>query len=452
MLGRLGSRSAQKFYPDFPYPSFPFTTISRMRQVSDGVVVTGFGASVHDVAATDSPYGLATALQYVTRSDGGATTISGASLSQGVDITGNGSGGSIRMAWKPVSGYANNNAAMTTFELRLYSTGNPNSPGANYHARNIQFELASFSTGGASSSGRWQFEGIPVSKFSAVGTGADLTNVKYAMINSQKAGASSGSTINFGNIDFVPNPRTKAALIFRIDDAVPSAYTKAFPALAAVGKAGMLMPGAVFTAGFDTNGKMTSAQLREMLAAGWRLCSQSYSTEDNTIVDAWTSAQRLQEYINTRNYTKKFDQYRSSAHGSYYSNVGPGDMIAWPELNASFQTLHAFLNGNPTNPPLPQCETFPFGDPKFIKCLNVAQDGGGGGVNTWQFLQNAIDDAIACKGVIIAAMHDDWGTNSNVETACNNAIAYAGSNSSVLEIVNSTRDLLAPYNGDTLLH
>jgi hypothetical protein len=433
--------------PDFPYPTFPYTTLALMRRVSDGIVVTGYGASVGDVPATDSPYGLLTALQYVTRSDGGTTTISGAVLSQGVNVT----GGNIRLAWKPIAGFQYNNTALNTNELRLYSTGSPSSPGANYHVRNLS-ATNSLSTSSASGTpGRWQYHGIAVNNFTAVGSGADLTNIKYAMIVSQKSGGSSGSTIQYGNIDFVPNPRSKAALIFRIDDCVPDAYNILYPALKAVGAGGYFQPGDVNSAqGLNQFARTTSAQLAEMISYGWQIGSGVSTTEDATVIDGMTSDQRTAEFAAARAYGKSFGRYRDTNDGAYFSNVNFSDMTAWPEMHANRRTLQAFINGNPTNPPLPEGETFPFSDPYLIKVLNLAQDGGGGGPSTTTYAQYAIMQAVANKGVIILACHNDLSTNFNVLQAVNDAIAYAQANPTLIEIT-TPRKLLAPYNGDTLV-
>lgn len=431
---------------DFPYPTFPFTTLSLMETHSQAVV-TGFGATVSDIAASDSPYGLSTALQYTARSDGGATTVSGAALGAGVDVTGNGSCGTIRVAFKPVANYQNNNNTMATFELRLYSAGLPSSPGANYHLYNLKGNVPWLSTSPAAGTpGRWQYFGAPVSKFSAVGSGADLTSVKYALLNMQ------GATVVLwlGNIDFVPNPRTKAAMIFRIDDCPESAYSIAYPALAAVGAGGYFQPGDVnSTQGLNGAGRVTDAQLAEMLAHGWQAGSASSTTEDNTVIDGMTSAQRTAEFAAARAYGTRFGRYRDTNDGAFFSNVGITDMTAWPEIHANRRTLQGFFSGSPTNPPLPEGEAFPFPDPYLVRALNIESPGGSGSAKT-TYVGYQIAAAVAVKGVIILACHDDLNTDPNALQAFNDAIAYAQANPSLIEIT-TLRALLAPYNGDTLV-
>jgi hypothetical protein len=84
----------------------------------------------------------------------------------------------------------------------------------------------SYSTGTSTTSGRWQSIGIPVnSNFAAVGGGGDLSAVTWAEVGF----GGFNQVMGIGNIDFVPNPRSKGAVIVRFDNGFDSAYLTAFP-------------------------------------------------------------------------------------------------------------------------------------------------------------------------------------------------------------------------------
>ena len=255
--------------------------------------------------------------------------------------------------------------------------------------------------------------------------------------------------LGLGNIDFVPNPRSKAAMIFRVDDCYASAYNVLYPMLAAVGHGAYLQPGDVLsTSGINQPGRVTSSQISQMAAAGWQLGSSCATTEDVNVIDSMSPGQRINEFNLGRSYGEWFNKYRDTYDGAYFSDVNFTDMIAFPQLAATHRTLQTFLNGNALNPPLPEGETFPFSDRFAIKVLNMAQNGGGGGASTTTYAQYAIAQAVANKGVIIFACHDDF-SNSNITTAFQDAVNYAVANPSLIEIT-TIRKLLAPYCADPL--
>jgi len=422
---------------DFPYPTFPYTTLMQMQTASDLAASSGSN-TIADTAHADSPYN-GTAVQIT--SVGFASSFTGKPTAAGVNVQ----NGSIRFNYKPIANCQRGGTSPSSFTIRLFST---TSPGANYHQAGNASWLVGLSTEPtAGTPGRWQTAAIPINRFTAVGTGADLSSIRCVQFI---VTFGNGAVYCLGNVDFVPNPRSKAALIFAFDDATLSAKT-AQAILDPYGLAGVIYPGAVASAqGINGSGKLTTADVQSLVASGWQFASQSYSTESNTIVDAWTRAERLAEYAATRNYTRSpFNRYRDSYDGSYYSSVSAVDMTAWPELRDSFRTLRRFDNGNPVNPPLPYGECFPFGDPKNIVCLNQAQNGAGGGADTTLYTGYAMDQVIASKGVLIAGHHNDL-TNPNVLDAFNYAVTRATTTDAAnIEII-TLRKLLAPYNGDTL--
>jgi len=429
--GMGGSSSANN--RDFPYPTFPFTTLAKLQTVSD-MQAHSAGTYV-DQAMADSPYG-ATAIQWTANGSNGGV-ISKTLLSTPVDVR----NGNIRFTFKPLN-QISNSPGLFQFNIVIMSAGTPAAPSGNNHQAVILLPIEQLST--SATVGRWQSIGIPVnSNFTAVGTGADLSAIKYATI-SLGGGANS---MALGNVDFVPNPRSKAAVLVRFDDGYDQSYTIGFPLLQAVGAPAALAIGASQTH-INGGGQLTTSQIRTLLNAGWQYMSQSWSTEDQPTVDGWTSAQRLAEYVSTRNVAKQWNRYRDSYDGTYYSNVNYQDMVAWPELNASFRTLTNFLSGVASGGPLYLGEGFPFGDPKNIISLGLASDGGSG-VTLTTFLNTALEQARTNRGVLVLTIHNELG-DPNALQAFNDMITYVTvTHPSEIEF-STMRKLLAPYNGDAL--
>lgn len=424
---------------DLPYPAFSHTTIARMRSPAD-VVAVGAGLIAPE-AMDDNPYG-ASALKL--NFSGRVGTLSPRfPLSVPLDVR----RGAIRWTFKPISGIRNRQSSLSKWSIHLFSSGSPANPPRDYHQVSTANAVNQQSTGSLSNAGRWQSIAAPTSSFKAAGLGSDLSAVTWARLELR---ASSEAVIGVGDLDFVPNPRAKGALIFRFDDAYVSAYTIAYPLLAAVKTGGFLAPGAVASAsGINAPGRLSTRQVLEMLKAGWQFGSQCYSTENSNTVDAWTSAERDKEYKDTRAYARTLGRYRDSADGTYYSGVAMNDMMAFPELTSNFRTIQNFRNGNPVNPPLEFGECFPFADPKNVICLNHGGNGGTGS-DIKKFTGYALDQIRASKGVLILGHHNELAANHHVLDAFNFAIDYATSlYPDDLEIT-TPRKLLAPFNNDSL--
>jgi hypothetical protein len=418
---------------DFAYPTFPFTTLAKLQTTAD--IQSTYLATVVDQPMSDSPYG-PTAIKWTGSNANGSIT-SKTLLTTPVDVR----NGSIRWTFKPIIGVPDYN-----WSIVLYSSGSPSAPPANYHSGGGSVPLQSYSSGGNTGLGRWQSIGIPVNtNFTAVGSGADLSKVTWAAIS---VGGSSTSTA-IGNIDFVPNPRPKAAVIVRFDNGYGNAYTKGFPLLQAVGAPAFFS----LTTGLSLVGQtgfLTSSQISDLIAHGWQLSVKSYSTEDQATVDAMTPAQRNAEYQNCRAVAASFGVRRSSYDSIYYSNVGPTDMTAYPQLSGNFRTLMNFSGGNPgANPPQYFGECFPFGDRYNILTMSLVSDGGSGATLT-TYLGYALDQARLNKGVLIISMHNDLA-NSDALQAFKDMITYVTVTHSDTMEFTTPRKLLAPYNGDTLI-
>lgn len=420
---------------DFQYPTFPKTTLVRFRQASD--FITDAAYSVVDAAVNDNPYGNATSPQ-ITGASGLKYLIRPSALTttRGVDIR----NGQVRINYKPVTNVTSN---LSAFEVRLFSSANPASPGPNYHKLAFAGTFKSQCTGNGAASGRWQSVAASTVAYSANGTGSDLSSFRFAQILGFGV-----CSFELGDIEFYLNPRSKGAVIIRMDDADPSAYTVMKGILDPLGAAGVLMPGAIGKS-VGAGGNLSIAQYQTLLADGWQSASQCYSTENNVIVDGWTRDQRMAEYAAARNFVTPYGRRRDTYDGSFYSNVGFRDMTAWPELRDSFRTLSNFVNGSAAGTPLSVSEVFPFADPKNIVCLNLNSWGNVSDIYE-SHLFAALEQTRACNGVLIIGMHNEMKSTKYVS-----AIQKVGKYVSVLHSdqmeFTTLRKILAPYNGDTLV-
>jgi len=441
-FGHLGSRVAiNSATRDFPFPTFPSTILAKFQTTAD--IQNNFIGTATDVADPDSPYG-STSIQETF--NGGTSTLVSKTTVSPVNVT----GGMIRWTFKPGTAIKLTSSPFTSFNIRLYSAGTPSSPSANYHQGGSSTFVNTMSTATAgASTGRWQSVSFNVGAFTAVGTGADLTQITFATI---LARASNGTIAQIGNIEFFANPRSKALMMFRFDDGGDATYTVAYPLLQSYGAPGML---AIGDASHAINGgsHVTTAQVQTMLNAGWQFLSQSLTTEDQTTFDGWTSAQRDAEFQGFRTLGGTFGKRRDTYDMTYFSSVGPPDMIAWPNFKSNGRTVMRFQNWNAgINPPFPFDETFPPGDPDGIISFNLNSESGG--ANTTSQLQILLDRVRTNKGMIIISCHPNSDLTdanaSNRIAALTAALTEAYTTNPTQWDVMTLRQALAPYNGDNL--
>lgn len=422
---------------DFPYPTFTPTVINRYRSASDFTTDAQYSAT--DTSSTDNPYGAATIPQIQTNGSLGIVRPSALTTTAGIDMSA--LTGQVRINFKPISGVT----SLSTWQMRLFSGTNVASAGSNYHFCDMPNFKSQCTGVNGTGAGRWQSVAAPLSAFSVNGTGANLSAIRFCQILFFGT-----STFQFGDVEYYSNPRTKGAVIWRFDDGVQEAPQYAYPILSASNIPAVLMPGAVGSAtGIGTAGGMSIAQYQTLLAAGWQSASQCFSTEDNTVVDGWTRAQRMAEYASARNFARPYGRYRDTYDGSYYSNVGYRDMTAWPELRDSFRTLTNFVNGSASGNPLAVSEVFPFADPKNIVCLNFNSWGNVSDIYASHLLA-ALEQTRACKGVLIIGSHNEIA-QTNFQNAMSSVIDYVLNQHPTEMEFTTHRRLLAPYNGDTLL-
>lgn len=434
LLGGAGNR-------DFPYPTtFQKTVLNRYRLASD--FTTDAQYSVVDNPSTDNPYGAATVPLVTLNGSLGIIRPSALTTTAGVDMS---NGGQVRINYRPVSGVTN----ISTWQMLMSSGTNVASLGSNYHQcdmPNFKSQCTGVNGNGA---GRWQSVAAPIAPFAAIGSGSNLSAERFTQIRFFGT-----AQFELGDVEFWPNPRTKAGVIISMDDGDPSAYTIMKSLLDAVGAAGVLFPGAIGNT-IGVGGNLSIAQWLALLGAnanvGWQSASQKFSTENNVIYDAWTLAQQLAEEASARNFVAPYGRRRDTYDGSYASNIGFRDMAAWAALRASYRTLTNFVNGSATGNPLAVSEVFPFADPYNIVRVNL---------NSWgdvadiyeSHMFNALEQTRLARGMLVIGMHNELNLPSgNHVSAVQKIINYVNVlHPSEMEFT-TIRKALAPYNGDTLV-
>ncbi|QPT08570.1 hypothetical protein [Sphingomonas paucimobilis] len=346
----------------------------------------------------------------------------------------NATGQLVRIWTKPV---ANVDPRLSAYKIRLYSEGSPSSPGANYHEFNASGLIREGQKGGEQ---RWGSFTIPVSAFTAVGNGATLSGVTWAMVEVQ-ANSSAGMTIAVGNVELVANALTKAKFIISFDDQYPATINYASRAMARYGFRGVLYVSPAIDLG--KSGKLTAAQLKTLHDnLGWQIASQAYSTENNTGVggiDVMTADQRTAEIAKLRNWQNALGLSGGST-GSYFSNVGVTDMIAYPMFRQAFRSMRAYYFGE-----FNQVETYPWGDPMRIRAMGAGEFQWGNSASIYStYWKNHIDRARAQLGVGFIVFHGGLdGSLSNWRPAFDQMLAYLDANRATIDVV-TVEDLETP--------
>jgi hypothetical protein len=75
-------------------------------------------------------------------------------------------------------------------------------------------------------------------------------------------------------------------------------------------------------------------------------------------------------------------------------------------LAVGMRTIQRFLNGNAVTPPMRRGETFPFGDPTNIQCINIEQPGATESVDRMiAQVMAQVDRAVINRGIVILGGH-----------------------------------------------
>jgi hypothetical protein len=430
---RAAMAEGQQGGPVPAYPNFPHIQLAKFETTGDIQAIGGSGngwASMADMPMADSPYG-PTALQYTHGAAYTTGVIVGKSLAKPVDVR----NGSIRLRYKAIATGAHANIESNyTFALNLYSNV---AAGARPHSGSINASISRFSLG------RWQTLTLPMHLFRPVESGADLSAIRVASIASKRNGGTA-ITMALGSVDFVPNPRTKAAIIFGFDDGYAGPYTYAYPILAARGKGGVLFPG---RAKVDIGGgpdKITLAQVRELAGHGWQIACQAYDSEGRQ-PDA---AAYLAQFNATRAFNATHGMPASAADGadgSWFSNVNAATALAQGPFKATFRTGRSFysLDAVPGFPMAGGGETFPFGDRQSWKAWNAGSFSKGSATDIPIF-QGCLHQVAASKGVYCHVTHGGMNGAGEYRQTFDYIIGQIDAHPELYEI-HTVRSLLDPY-------
>ncbi len=397
---------------DIPkYPNFPSTT-RQIRQDSD---IVSRSSGIYPVAFVPST-------DFIDGRNVLSMIVNGANAYNQ---------GAIRGAFPTAIDMSNGNLAlwlkrMTSgdcqVEIDLYSSGSPTSVPANYHTLNMYTGFLNFTLDpgkDATTPGVFGKVGNRTSRFAVVGTGANLAAITHYQI---RLGDKSGSafSVQVSDLVFTPNPRTKAAIIPRMDDAWKDVYTGLKPMWESKGLTQMpflLSPGAVAsTSGIDgpaSNNRLTSAQVNEMRTRGWQVGTQALTTENAQA----NYAAYMTEYNGMMQYYRDRGWISDAASFTYYSNVNMGTPNARAAMvEAGARTCQRFVNGSQTTPSFARNETFPPIDQMQMLAMNL--NGFSPNLNATPArsitsqLMAQVDRVVAENGVLIVAGHQDMFQNT----------------------------------------
>jgi hypothetical protein len=346
----------------------------------------------------------------------------------------NATGQLIRFWTKPI---ANVDPRLGAYKIRLYSEGAPGSPGGNYLEYNAATLIREGQKGGEQ---RWGSFTVPVGAFTQVGSGANAAAISWALVEVQ-ANSAAPMTIAVGNVEVVANALTKAKMIIGFDDQFPATIAYASRAMARYGFRGVLY----LSPGIDTgkSGKLTTATIKNLHDnLGWQIASQAWSTEaavGTGGIDVMTADQRTAEMAKLRNWQNALG-LTGGGHGSYFSNVGPTDMIAFPAFRQHFRSMRTYYFGE-----FAQVETYPWGDPMRIRAMGAGEFQWGNSASIYStYWKNHVDRARAQNGVGFLVFHDGLsGSMSNWQPAFDQLMVYLDANRATIDVV-TVEDLETP--------
>lgn len=370
--------------------------------------VIGAPATLSDVASTEAAYGT-NELRY-TGGSGTNVYLSNLGAVAPINVT----QGSVRFWMRCGPNFFTGGG----LKLRFYSAGSPASPSTAYTEVDLFFMRGQVTARDAVSWGRWQKLAVPGPQLqvapvanngitNGAGGPADMTAVTYASVVTSMG---SSVQIAFGDIEYVPNPRTKGAVIFTFDDGHISQFTYAALEMAKRGFPGVAFVG---TPAVDINrtGRMSAQQLRILQDVhGWQIGSQSWKTEDATTYRAMTAAERTAEFGKLRNWHNSIG-LMGGQDGSYFSSYGQDSVDLFDSVRQHFRTLRTYGGANPAGQPgMHYGECAPFGDQYSLRAMNFASSRYNVASAYVNDLKAMVDQAATNKAVLISAYHDELGS------------------------------------------
>lgn len=389
-------------------------------------------AGLSDVSDLEAVVGNS-AVQIVTTGGNQVTLAPAAVLTAPADVR----GGQIRLHYRAIANVFPN---IDHLSIELHSAGSPSAPTGNYHRlvpTTAPFDLRarlSSQTG----TGLWQTWGVAVNQFEVVGSGADLSAVRFARLILRSSSGNS-LTLQVGMIDFLPNALTKAKAILSFDNGYIGHATYSGPQLVKRGWAGVFcLSQQPETHDVQNNRFCSTAQLRRLHDIhGFQMASQAWLTEDRNYIDGLTEPERTIEmqkiaiWMNAMGFT-------GGEHGSYFSNVGVQDLVAHNMFRTNFRSVRTYIGASGTSgPPLTYGEMYPWSDPMRVRAYGASTvTDSTNGARAIAHAQQAIDN----KGVAYFAWHSDQDPgsetyNANVHAGFNELLDWLDANRDQIDVV-----------------
>lgn len=305
--------------------------------------------------------------------------------SDGINVT----GGYIFSRIKKISGAANQ------LYLQLYSEGSPAAPSANYHELAIQGDQRH--GGGYSRADGHGYRSYPVAKFAAVGTGADLTAVKWA---AWRVVGGASLVVQFEELKYVAPAFDRAHLYIVGDDSKPSFLRGIKHVMDQHG-----FPGVLYLSPMaSTLGVNRSITVEDALRAqfdGWQIGTQDYRDDistNNSIIPF--QMQFMKQLTVGAAYGFDLDGMRdSSIYGGGISNSSDTQIYhsshRWRATTRGFDTAWYFP------------DTMPPGDPHDLCALGASAYGQADRNAILAGWQSYILATIEQKGMAYLVFHDE---------------------------------------------
>lgn len=386
------------------------------RWLTTADVVTNRAADFANAGNGELAFGTSI-VEYTQTQTGEVAIAPSTALAAGVDVQ----NGSIHFThcWPDNAGNNYSVNGPTGFYIELHSAGTPAAPTANFHTSpNLNGLWQGFMGASVLGYNLLRCFSLPISHFTATGTGADLASIKWARIKIAGGGSSNGCKMRPVSLDFVPNAMTKGAVIFTFDDLHDGAWNNALPIMSKYNFPGVLCMDTTVKMG--QTGYLTPEQISKMHRDyGWEVAYQVYQNETgfNLSPEDWT--RQVGKWVLAMNRLGIHETQNGSYGSGTVTNIDEERTLA---AKRALATLRRFANGQNAQYPFRSAETVPYGDPYNIRCLNMTSGFTAGTVyDRWK---DHVDQAIAAKGVAVFACHGEFNAGGEALTALGSLCDY----------------------------
>lgn len=164
---------------------------------------------------------------------------------------------------------------VSSVNVQLFSSGSPTAVPANYHQGiDPNFLAAMFNSRQRRS---MACVGIPRTFFTAVGSGANMSAITWARL----VLTGTGTVIDLGAIDYVPDITTKGLIVFTFDDLIGNVWNNAVDLFARYNARGVFMCDSARRIGDKYPSLLSAAHLRRAQDLGWQIAYQTYAGNDD---------------------------------------------------------------------------------------------------------------------------------------------------------------------------